>query len=82
MQTRTVKEQVRQAVEELPDDATFLEALERIYDLVRHEAGFGEADDEDTADDEEIVTEFSASSISATMTTRLRRASARAGSPA
>ncbi|HKP76498.1 MAG TPA: hypothetical protein VJT67_13300 [Longimicrobiaceae bacterium] len=81
MQTQTVKERVRQAVEELPDDATFLEALERVYDLARHEGGYDEGGD-DTADEEEIVTEFSASTISATMTTRLRRASARAGSPA
>jgi hypothetical protein len=81
METQTVKEQVRQAVEEFPDDVTFEEALERIYDLAKAAGALDESDEEDLAD-HEIVHEFSATSISATMTTRFRRASAQAGSQA
>ena len=81
MQTQTVKEQVRQAVEELPDDATFEDALGRIYDLGRTEGALDDGDEVDVADHEEIVTRFSATSVSATMTSTFRRTTERVGSP-
>ena len=80
MQTQTVKEQVRQAVDGLPDDVTFEEALERIY--LRHlvERGRAEADEDDAGDDELVLHEFSASHLaSTTITSRSWRASGRAG---
>jgi len=82
MQTQTVKEQVRQAVDGLPDDVTFEEALERIY--LRHlvERGRAEADEDEAADDELVLHEFSASStVSTTVTSLSWRSSGRAGEP-
>ena len=83
MQTQTVKEQVRQAVEEFPDDVSFEEAMERIY--LRHiaERERAEAGEDDAANDEEAVHEVLVSStISTTIIARSWRSSDSAGAPA
>ncbi|HKP76496.1 MAG TPA: hypothetical protein VJT67_13290 [Longimicrobiaceae bacterium] len=60
MQMQTVKEQFRQAIEELPDDVTFEEALERIYFLYKVERGLAQADAGDVVDHDEVLREFAA----------------------
>ena len=68
---RTVKEQVRRAVEELPDDVTFEEALERIY--LRHmvDRGRDEGDEDDLGGDDEMQHEvLMSSTVSTTIISR------------
>ena len=58
MATQTVKQQVLQAVEELPDDTTFEEAMERIYFLYNVERGLAQADAGDVVDHDDVLREF------------------------
>ena len=58
MATHTVKEQVLQAVEELPDDTTFEEAMEQIYFLYKVERGLAQADAGDVVEHDDVVHEF------------------------
>ena len=48
-----VKERVLDAVRGLPEDATFEDAMERIYFLAKIEEGLRQADAGETVDDEE-----------------------------
>ncbi|HEX8693024.1 MAG TPA: hypothetical protein VF746_11425 [Longimicrobium sp.] len=58
MSVQTVKEKVLQAVGELPDNATFEQAMERIYFLYKVECGLAEADAGHVVPHEEIKREF------------------------
>jgi predicted transcriptional regulator len=58
MPSQTVKQQVLQAVEDLPEDTTFEQAMERIYFLAKVERGLAEADAGELIDHEEIRREF------------------------
>jgi predicted transcriptional regulator len=58
MATHTVKEQVLQAVGELPDDTTFEEAMERIYFLYKVERGLAQADAGDVVEHDDVLREF------------------------
>jgi predicted transcriptional regulator len=54
----TVKQQVLQAVEDLPENTTFEQAMERIYFLAKVERGLAEADAGEMVDHDEIRREF------------------------
>ena len=56
--SQTVKQQVLQAVEDLPEDTTFEQAMERIYFLAKVERGLAQADAGELIDHEEIRREF------------------------
>jgi predicted transcriptional regulator len=58
MATNSVKEQVLQAVEELPDNTTFEEAMERIYFLYKVERGLAQADAGDVVEHDDVLREF------------------------
>lgn len=58
MATNSVKEQVLQAVEELPDNTTFEEAMERIYFLYKVERGLAQADAGDVIEHDDVLREF------------------------
>ena len=44
----TVKEKMLKTVQELPDDASFEDAMERLFLLAKIERGIGQADQGDT----------------------------------
>ena len=54
MQGQNVKELVLHAVENLPDDTTFEQAMERIYFLYKVERGLAKADAGEVVDHEEV----------------------------
>ncbi|HET7230843.1 MAG TPA: hypothetical protein VFJ16_12615 [Longimicrobium sp.] len=58
MSPQTVKEQVRQAVEDPPENTTFEQATERIYFLAKVERGLAEADAGELIDHDQILREF------------------------
>jgi len=60
MPAQNVKELVLHAVENLPDDTTFEQAMERIYFLYKVERGLAEADADDVVDHDEVRREFGA----------------------
>jgi predicted transcriptional regulator len=56
--SQTVKEQVLHAVENLPDNATFEQAMERIYFLSKVQRGLQQADAGELIDHDEVRREF------------------------
>lgn len=54
MSPQTVKQQVLQAVEDLPEDTTFEQAMERIYFLAKVDRGLAEADAGDLVDHDSV----------------------------
>jgi predicted transcriptional regulator len=60
MTTLTVKEQVIQAVETLPENTTFEQVMERIYFLAKVERGLAQAEAGELIEHDEILREFEA----------------------
>lgn len=58
MTTATVKDMALDAIQQLPDDTTIDEMMERLYFLGRLEQGIREADAGDLIPHEEIEREF------------------------
>ena len=57
METPQIKREIVRAIQELPDDATLVDAMERLYFLSKVERGLAESDGE-TISHEEIKARF------------------------
>jgi hypothetical protein len=57
METPQVKSEIVRAIQELPEDATVEDAMERLYFLAKVERGFEQSEDE-TISHEEIKARF------------------------
>ncbi|HEU4510036.1 MAG TPA: hypothetical protein VFR78_17510 [Pyrinomonadaceae bacterium] len=58
METPHIKSEMIRAIQDLPDDATVEDAMERLYFLAKIERGLEEAREGDTISHEEIKARF------------------------
>jgi len=58
METPQVKNQIVQAIQDLPEDATLEDAMERLYFLAKIERGLEQSESGDTIPHDEIKARF------------------------
>ena len=58
METPQVKTEIVRAIQELPDDATVEDAMERLYFLAKVERGLEQSDSGETISHDEIKAKF------------------------
>lgn len=58
METPQVKSEIVRAVQDLPEDATIEDAMERLYFLAKIERGLEQSDSDETIPHEEIKARF------------------------
>jgi len=58
MATSHTKDEMVRAVQDLPEDATVEDAIERLYFLAKIDRGLAQADDGDTISDDDIRARF------------------------
>ena len=58
METPQVKSEIVRAIQDLPEDATVEDAMERLYFLVKIERGLEQSESDETISHEEVKTRF------------------------